>query len=42
MRHDEIEHGASARTAGGSELPAVVRAIMRNTARVMTRTAYFI
>jgi len=42
MRHDEIEHGASARTAGGSELPAVVSAIMRNTARVMTRTAYFI
>jgi ubiquinone biosynthesis monooxygenase Coq7 len=42
MRKDEIEHGASAQTAGGAELPAVVRAVMRNTARVMTRTAYFI
>jgi len=42
MRRDEIEHGASAQTAGGAELPAAVRAVMRNTARVMTRTAYFI
>ena len=42
MRKDEIEHGARARTAGAAELPAVVRAVMRNTARVMTRTAYFI
>jgi ubiquinone biosynthesis monooxygenase Coq7 len=42
MRKDEIEHGASAQTAGGAPLPAAVRAVMRNTARVMTRTAYFI
>ena len=42
MRKDEIEHGASAQTAGGAELSWVVRAVMRNTARVMTRTAYFI
>ena len=42
IRTDEIEHGASARTAGAAELPPLVRAVMRNTARVMTRTAYVI
>jgi 3-demethoxyubiquinol 3-hydroxylase len=42
MRADEIAHGASARAAGGQELPAPARALMKHTARVMTRTAYWI
>jgi ubiquinone biosynthesis monooxygenase Coq7 len=42
MRTDEISHGAAARAAGGQELPAPARALMKHTARVMTRTAYWI
>jgi len=42
MRADEIAHGMSAKTAGGAELPSPVRALMRNTARLMTATAYWI
>ena len=42
MRDDEMAHGAHARAAGGGELPAPVRALMRYTARVMTTTAYWI
>jgi ubiquinone biosynthesis monooxygenase Coq7 len=42
MRADEIEHGRAARAAGGADLPAPARALMRHTARVMTRTAYWI
>jgi 3-demethoxyubiquinol 3-hydroxylase len=42
MRADEIEHGAAARAAGGKELPQPARALMTHTARVMTRTAYWI
>lgn len=42
MRADEIAHGARAREAGGVELPAPVRALMRRASRVMTRTAYWI
>lgn len=42
MRADEIAHGARARAAGGVELPAPVRALMRRASRVMTRTAYWI
>jgi 3-demethoxyubiquinol 3-hydroxylase len=42
MQADEIAHGMSAKAAGGAELPSPVRALMRNTARVMTRTAYWI
>lgn len=42
MRTDEIHHGATARAAGGVELPAPVRALMRLTSRVMTRTAYWL
>ena len=42
MRADEIVHGARARDAGGVELPAPVRALMRHASRVMTRTAYWI
>ena len=42
MRADEIEHGSAARAAGGADLPAPARALMAHTARVMTRTAYWI
>jgi ubiquinone biosynthesis monooxygenase Coq7 len=40
MRDDEARHGASARDAGASELPAPVRVLMRATAKLMTITAY--
>jgi 3-demethoxyubiquinol 3-hydroxylase len=42
MRTDEIGHGATAKAAGASELPAPVRALMRRVARVMTTAAYWI
>ncbi|MEP7244740.1 MAG: 2-polyprenyl-3-methyl-6-methoxy-1,4-benzoquinone monooxygenase [Gammaproteobacteria bacterium] len=42
MRTDEIEHGAAAKAAGGGELPAPARSLMKHTARVMTHTAYWI
>jgi ubiquinone biosynthesis monooxygenase Coq7 len=42
MREDEIAHGTRARSSGGVDLPAPIRSLMRHTARVMTRTAYFI
>lgn len=42
MRAEEIAHGATAAAAGGAPLPAPVRALMRQTARVMTRTAYWV
>ncbi|HTY93983.1 MAG TPA: 2-polyprenyl-3-methyl-6-methoxy-1,4-benzoquinone monooxygenase [Steroidobacteraceae bacterium] len=42
MRKDEIAHAAAARAAGAVELPDIVRGLMRATAKVMTRTAYWI
>jgi 3-demethoxyubiquinol 3-hydroxylase len=42
MRNDEIAHAATARAAGAIELPGIVRGLMRGTAKVMTRTAYWI
>jgi ubiquinone biosynthesis monooxygenase Coq7 len=42
MRAEEIAHGATAAAAGGAPLPAPVRALMRQTARVMTGTAYWV
>ena len=39
MRSDEIVHGQQARDAGGLELPAPVRSLMRATSRLMTTTA---
>jgi 3-demethoxyubiquinol 3-hydroxylase len=42
MRTDEIEHGATAKAAGASELPGPVRALMRRVAKVMTTAAYWI
>jgi ubiquinone biosynthesis monooxygenase Coq7 len=42
MSADEERHGHSALSAGGAELPAVARALMKATARIMTRTAYWL
>ena len=42
MRTEEIAHGATAAAAGGARLPALVRSLMRQTARIMTRTAYWV
>jgi ubiquinone biosynthesis monooxygenase Coq7 len=41
MREEEAEHGEHARAAGAAELPLPVRRLMRMTARVMTRSAYW-
>lgn len=40
MKHDEAGHGHAAQSAGGVALPGPVRELMRQTARVMTHTAY--
>ena len=42
MSADEERHGHDARTAGGAELPGPIRGLMKLTARVMTRTAYWL
>ena len=42
MQADEIRHGEQAREAGGRELPAPIRGLMRLAAKVMTRTAFHI
>lgn len=42
MREEEEEHGANAQAAGAARLPKGIREIMRMTARLMTRTAYWI
>ncbi|MGH8140523.1 MAG: 2-polyprenyl-3-methyl-6-methoxy-1,4-benzoquinone monooxygenase [Steroidobacteraceae bacterium] len=42
MRTDEIAHGTAAHAAGAAGLPAPVRTLMRQTARIMTGTAYWI
>jgi ubiquinone biosynthesis monooxygenase Coq7 len=42
MRTDEARHAQSALSAGGEDLPAPVRAVMRAAARVMTRTAHYL
>ncbi len=42
MREDERRHAANARSAGAIGLPVPVQALMRQTARVMTRTAYWV
>ena len=41
MREDEEKHGATASAAGGAELPAPVRGLMKLTSRIMTRSAYW-
>jgi len=40
MAHDEVGHGQQALSAGGAHLPAPIRELMRQTARVMTHTSY--
>lgn len=40
MCQDEVGHGRQAQDAGAASLPAPVRELMRQTARVMTHTAY--
>jgi ubiquinone biosynthesis monooxygenase Coq7 len=42
MRVDEAAHAVAAVNAGGVELPFPVRALMRATSKLMTRTAYYI
>ncbi|MCH9672621.1 MAG: 2-polyprenyl-3-methyl-6-methoxy-1,4-benzoquinone monooxygenase [Gammaproteobacteria bacterium] len=42
MISDEARHGRDAVDAGGQDLPAPVRALMRMTAKVMTRSAYWV
>jgi len=42
MRADESRHGSNARAGGAVELPAPVRALMKQTARIMTGTAYWV
>lgn len=42
MRDEEAEHGESAIAAGAAELPDPVKKLMRITAKVMTRTAYWV
>jgi ubiquinone biosynthesis monooxygenase Coq7 len=42
MTHDEMRHGAKAASLGGKELPCPVGAAMRLTARIMTRSSYWL
>lgn len=42
MSADEERHGTNARQAGGAELPAAIRSVMKLTATIMTRTARWI
>ena len=42
MRDEEEEHGDNAIEAGAAELPAPVRRLMQITAKVMTKTAYWV
>lgn len=42
MKDDEARHAEEAQGAGGFELPAPVRALMRASAKVMTTTAHYI
>lgn len=42
MREDEGKHATVALEAGGAQLPAPIKALMKLTSKVMTRTAYWI
>ncbi|MGH8284346.1 MAG: 2-polyprenyl-3-methyl-6-methoxy-1,4-benzoquinone monooxygenase [Steroidobacteraceae bacterium] len=42
MQADEVAHGSRAQAAGAQSLPWPIGELMRGTARVMTRTAYWI
>lgn len=42
MHEEEAEHGENAVEAGAAELPPPIKRLMRLTAKVMTRTAYWL
>lgn len=42
MRDEEAQHGENAILAGAAELPGPVKMLMRLTARIMTKTAYWV
>jgi ubiquinone biosynthesis monooxygenase Coq7 len=42
MKADEIRHGAHALERGGEALPAAAAGLMRRTAKLMTRSAYWV
>jgi ubiquinone biosynthesis monooxygenase Coq7 len=42
MRDEEQEHGQSAVNAGAAELPPPIVRLMRATAKIMTKTAYWV
>jgi ubiquinone biosynthesis monooxygenase Coq7 len=42
MRDEEEEHGDNAKDAGAADLPTPVKRLMRMTAKVMTKTAYWV
>lgn len=42
MRDEEAEHGENAVEAGAADLPHPIKTLMRLTAKVMTRTAYWV
>ena len=42
MRDEEEEHGDNAVEAGAADLPAPVKRLMQMTAKVMTKTAYWV
>lgn len=42
MKDDEARHAAEALRAGGAELPAPVRGLMRAAAKLMTATAHYV
>lgn len=42
MKQDEAAHAAQALAAGGAELPAPAKALMRAAAKVMTTTAHYV
>ncbi len=42
MQIDEAKHGAAAKAAGSNELPQYIKSLMTKSARVMTRTAYWV
>ncbi len=42
MQHDEIRHGRTADSLGGTALPRAIRLAMRLTSRVMTKGSYLV
>lgn len=42
MKEDELKHATTALESGGAQLPAPIKGLMKITARVMTKSAYWI